>query len=108
MECNFTVGQKVVCVDADWPDFLSPLSEGQIYTVKAVGLALGLNPDFSITYEPNIELVEQANPDDDSDRIAIRIGRGFRASRFRPAVVRKTDISIFKAMLNPSKEQVSA
>jgi len=33
---------------------------------------------------------------------------GFASRNFRPVVERKTDISIFKAMLNPSNERVSA
>lgn len=33
---------------------------------------------------------------------------GFGANHFRPVVERKTDISIFTAMLNPSKQGVEA
>jgi hypothetical protein len=97
----FRVGQKVVLINDDWvkddprmvfggyyvPYF--PV-KGPVYTVRDAGAF--------------IRLVEIVNP--------IRNFRNgenevcFNASRFRPAVERKTDIAIFQAMLNPSLEDM--
>ncbi|MEN0115406.1 MAG: hypothetical protein AAGD15_01680 [Agrobacterium cavarae] len=108
MKCHFVVRQKVVCIDADWYRGFSPLVEGMTYTIKSVGFGMGTNPDGTISQEASVELIEQENPDDENSRIPLRIGKGFRASLFRPMAQRKTDISIFKAMLNPSRTEVPA
>lgn len=52
--------------------------------------------------EIHIELVEYPSPARDEFQA------GFRAKFFRPVVERKTDISIFTAMLNPSQVTVDA
>lgn len=79
MTCNFHVGQKVVCVQ---DGFLSQINSGlAIYTVSSVFMDLGVW---------HITLLEIPTA-------------GECAIRFRPVVTRKTDISIFKAMLKPSK-----
>jgi hypothetical protein len=92
----FRVGQKVVCVDAgplvNDAGFVSEaksLQEGTVYTVTDLFERNGVKA---------LKLAE-ASPEQ-SGRIA------FNARRFRPVVERKTDISIFIAMLNP--EQVQA
>ena len=77
---TFRIGQKVACVsefearDEPWPQL------GRIYTVEA--LTMGAT-------EAGLRLVEvpTINP------------YGWKRSRFRPAVDRKTDISIFTNML---------
>lgn len=91
---TFRVGQKVVCVDATpslgWGGANRPV-KGRVYTVRAV----------------------RPNSDDDGKTLAILLREvvnpvshrhgdeyGFRAHRFRPVVSRKTDISIFKEILN--------
>lgn len=76
----FKVGQKVVCVDASPDPFGRALQvkKGQVYTVSAV-LCGGIG----------ITLVE----------ISCTDAHGWWASRFRPVVERKTDISVFQAML---------
>lgn len=88
---TFRVGQRVVCVD-DGPHrdgTPSALRGGAIYTVhKCFQHRLGIG----------VLLVEVDLP---------RRFAGFYATRFRPAVERKTDISIFTAMLTPSPERVS-
>lgn len=106
MICNFHVGQKVVCVDGKFhPDFCDvpclPV-EGAVYTIRAIELMTAVTGERS----PIIKLVEIVNP-----VMEWEIGDeefGFVPRRFRPLVERKTDISLFKAMLNPSKEQVTA
>jgi hypothetical protein len=83
----FRVGQKVVCVnEAPDPDsfFLETdvLRNGAVYTVASIGPTHWGNP--------GVALIEVPRP----------MGMSFRASRFRPAVERKTDISIFTEILN--------
>lgn len=99
MTCNFRVGQKVVCV-SEWKRIggfggeIGPI-HGEVYTIREVGF---LHPDF-----PRMVTVRL-------DEIANEVWLGFEtcfaATRFRPVVQRKTDISIFKALLTPSKEKV--
>lgn len=90
----FYVSQKVECVDDGPSKFTGivagDLKRGDVYTISAVGRHCS---------HPVVWLVEK-DP-----------GPGhycFDARRFRPITERKTDISIFKAMLNPSKQEVSA
>lgn len=97
----FRVGQKVVCIDdthhhpilgptirwilrGEWP------VRGHEYIVA--------RSEFFVVGLPAVELVEIKNFE--------VFDRAWRASRFRPAVERETDISIFTEMLNPSKEHV--
>jgi hypothetical protein len=106
---NFRVGQKVVCVDAhntSWQKkrFLgglisytlwwSELVEGGVYTVSDVFIG----KDTAGRTDVALHLAEMNNYEES----------GFRASRFRPVSTRKTDISQFRAMLNPSKQRADA
>lgn len=88
----FRVGQKVVCVDASSPpirgtqrDLKRYLVKGGIYTIDA----LRLDP---LTLLPAVHLEEA--PD---------FWWWFQAKRFRPIVERKTNISIFEAILKGAK-----
>lgn len=77
----FHVGQKVVCVDASAAKdgYVPPVNEGAVYTVADV--------EASDPSDLGITLFEVTLP--------IRRGYGpfWKASRFRPVVERKTDIS---------------
>ena len=96
----FHVGQKVECINVV-PIFsgdMDGLACGRIYTVRWVGRFRYPN-----TYKPwegpAIKLHEIIRPNyqqfpDYSDM-------PYAASRFRPVVERKTDISIFTRMLTP-------
>lgn len=95
---TFRVGQKVVCIRNRW--FTRPYkgevfpSLGEVYTIRAL-------VDYG--YGPlGLQFFEIRNPkyyrSEDCD---------FRADNFRPVVARKTDISIFTAMLNHSQQGVS-
>lgn len=75
----FTVGQKVVCIDAS--GFEDRLCQGAVYTVTS------MNAEF-------LRVDCKSYGDDE-------ISRGYYKRRFRPIVERKTDISIFKRMLTP-------
>lgn len=100
----FYVGQKVVCVEASPRADYTPwkvsifdmegLTEGRIYTVRAVSVQRGVSVIFVIEINRRWKVDGRE--------------QGYAAVRFRPIVERKTDISIFKAMLNPSKQEVSA
>lgn len=117
MECNFVVGQKVVVIQRD------DLTEREINAREAarragvtfpdVGKVYTIRDVYSETFNNGqvvigVHLVEILN----NPRMKFSNGRigeiGFSANCFRPLVVRKTDISVFKAMLKPSKEQVPA
>lgn len=98
---SFRVGQKVVCVDdefhGDFFDVPCLPVKGLVYTIRSIEVMTGSDGEQS----PIIRLVEVINP-----AMPWTIGDveiGFVPRRFRPVVERKTNISIFKAMLNPSR-----
>lgn len=95
----FQVGQKVVCVDDFFPSPLwsngdtGGLKAGRVYTIRWIG----------VSYHPykgraQCILLEGIT------RIYYGTDWPFKATRFRPAVERKTDISIFRSLLTPHKE----
>ena len=100
---NFKVDQKVVCIDDDW----GPLPEhhrGQVhhwpkkdivYTVRTILV----QPSNSKIF---IRLRELVNPETDKEREV-----EFWAECFRPVVERKTDISVFRKLLQPKTEEVT-
>lgn len=94
---DWHVGMKVVCVDPlyTWSEG-SELEKGRVYTIRAIGPWVR-NSDPSVSLSVGVWLAEihdRSEPDflEDGDI-------PFRASRFRPVKTRKTDISIFTAML---------
>ena len=113
MMCDFHVGQKVVCVDAHntscerkrflglipYTRWWSELIEGEVYTVTSVFIGeefLTGRQDVAVTLA-------------ETNQYSVNGFRsGFRAMRFKPVRVQKTDISIFKALLNHQKNRVSA
>lgn len=109
--CNFQVGQKVVCVKP------SPLEQRVLRMLASMGCmmpSIGQTLTIRDVYvgsfkgQPEVFLKfhEIVNPPVHC-RDVFREG-GFIANRFRPVVERKTDISIFQAMLNKTPEQVPA
>ncbi|CAN5330150.1 hypothetical protein BH10PSE10_BH10PSE10_03870 [soil metagenome] len=94
----FRLGQKVVCVDdsKNSAGNESGLREGSVYTVKAVLPFQATDDDYGV------ELYEMAAPHSPYHLHA------FRASRFRPVIEGQADISIFRDMLEPSREPVAA
>ena len=103
MECNFRVGQKVVCINAtDWkhPTYsdkkeIFPKVD-EIYTIREIftddGDEFGC---FTITLEEIRNKKRYCGYE-----------ITFYVWRFRPLVESKTDISIFQEMLKPIKEKV--
>lgn len=82
----FRVGQKVVCVDASGTFHLE---KGAIYSILSIEVAdISGSPILQVDCRPDI------------------FGcRGYYATRFRPLVSRKTDISIFTALLTPAGQK---
>ena len=90
---TFRIGQKVVCI-YDWvyPDEPGPyVIKGNIYTVSGFGDWYG---DLTIYFA---EMPVYKSPDGWSD--------GYDPAYFRPVVEKKTDISIFTALLNPTERK---
>ena len=87
MECNFYVGQKVVCVDAapKSADRIPPLVEGVIYTIARI---------VRRGDEVGVSLIEVA----DMPPHPILDG-SYDSRRFRPAVETKTDISALRQIV---------
>lgn len=100
----FRVGQKVVCVE-DKPMLVDifpyraavgvNLIKGNVYTIRGVV--------FDLKGTLCVYLVEARSP---LPPLSNGMERPYFATRFRPLVERKTDISIFKKMLNKRLEKV--
>lgn len=90
------VGQKIVCIDADG----APMLElGAVYTIKAIDPCQERRWRGKIYMTASIHLWE-TKPEPQF--------WGFNPVRFRPAVDRPTDISIFKKMLKSYKSKADA
>ncbi|QIB36935.1 hypothetical protein G3A56_02100 [Rhizobium oryzihabitans] len=108
MECNFVVGQKVVCIGECFPTHhlyrgLVPITKGTVLTVREITKAKRIDGKEAV----GLRFKEIINP----SMVTLHHGIwefDYSPRKFRPVIQRKTDISIFKAMLNPSKEQVTA
>lgn len=107
MNCRFVVGQKVEMIEPFKPSALERAREenvtlpvtGTIYTVRDMEPGEGWNAG-KVFLRFN-ELVNDPHVGDG-------IEPSFCSSMFRAVVERKTDISIFEAMLTPSKQRVPA
>lgn len=92
---NFRVGQKVVCVDASYPDDAlnpSPLVLNAIYTIKKI-----LPQNFFGHF--GVQLNEIECPEE------LFYLPAFRHTRFRPLVEKKTDagMAILKSILEDAE-----
>src|SRR5271168_1918515 len=105
MNCNFQVGQRVLCVDAStsedttW-DFLGGAPrEGEIYTIRAMvaGGAVGQGVPMISLYFHEIRRGEWAG-----------VEYGYWHVRFRALEEKKhaTDISVLTALLESCKELI--
>lgn len=94
---SFHVGQQVVCVNASglekhfYPRTRLPV-ERTIYTVREL---------LAIKDKPLLRLIEIVNHEYDFESGVFE--PAFHVSRFRPVVEKKTDISIFTALLNSKR-----
>lgn len=91
---TFRAGQRVICVNNS---NAKQLELKKIYTVyRSFGIIKSKVKDTGERGKLEVILLYEAIPDYDC--------MGFDARRFRPAVERPTDISIFTKMLIPKKE----
>lgn len=98
---NFHVGQKVVCVKRDsWKPMYSgesaPVWRG-VYTIRNISMGDDGKAYLMFDEIKNPHIYRIPHPE-----------ARFRSIHFRPVVTRKTDISIFKAMLNPQNLRTDA
>jgi len=100
---TFRVGQKVVCI-IHWPNELRKADaiyaeKDCVYTIRGFCPGTDGKTRLYLREIHNKPMVSRA---------CGLMEFGFLADYFRPLVECKTDISIFTAMLNPSKRRVSA
>lgn len=91
--------QRVVCINDNWcPPFVATTcpKAGVVYTIRSLFEAK--------TEQLCIRLVEILNPLREYNEGYMEAG--FVADNFRPLCDKKTDISIFEAMLKPNKVNV--
>jgi hypothetical protein len=111
MMCNFKVGQKVVCIANELPNLPGFIILGdyvqaelnRIYTIRAIDVS----PITNRAVLRFVEIEDQLAKFVLNGEVAYGIV-GYHSHCFRPLVKRATDISIFKAMLNTSKQGVPA
>lgn len=107
---DWKVGDRVVCVDDEPHDRYSPwaatgnnldgLKKGRVYTIRKIGLYSHYNTLL-------VWLDEIVRPK--RGPIARQYGEvGFDPRRFRPVQPRKTDISVFEALLHTNKHKEPA
>jgi hypothetical protein len=88
----FYVGQRVVCVNDSpaWDGHVPFVRKGAIYTIRCVSPAEDCDGNLGLRFH------EVADPPPRP-----MMAPWYCATRFRPVVERKTDISIFMRMLRP-------
>ena len=91
---NFHVGQKVAATE----DLECGVRRGEVFTISSVVVGEFVAYDGK-KQSISLHFHERKSRDGYS---------GFDARFFKPIVERKTDISIFKAMLNKQPQKVSA
>ena len=103
MECNFVVGQRVVCINDVWTDtdvtrFWDRLPElNEIVTIREI---------FSGYFDDGREWVGVRLVEIKGKQSPFHGEIGFAYNKFRP--LHETDISIFTEMLAPVTEKVGA
>ena len=104
MTCNFRVGQKVVKFRGSEAvrGNAVPVKIGTVLTVRAIQTA----KRSTGVVETGLLFEEIRNGFEETNIGPFEFD--YNHKNYRPVAIRNTDISIFKAMLNPSKEQVSA
>jgi hypothetical protein len=105
MECNFMVGQKVVCINDEENLFRVPgmnylpglhgLTKGEIYTITSIYEDKYTKSGIRVT------LAEIQRVNKSHEKLFDKVGgAGFDHRRFAPLKEKKTDISIFNEILN--------
>ena len=99
MKCNFVVGQRVVCIDDNWAE--QAVINGTSIIVQGSARVPMLNEVLTI-----VAIVPVESPILKTQPVALlfaEIAEGWNFTHFRPLEERKTDISVFKAMLTPAR-----
>jgi hypothetical protein len=98
MKCTFTVGQRVVCINDEWPEW-AVLNGTALIVPGAIRVPM-LNEVLTIR-----EIVACWSPLLSDQPIALKfheIEGGWLHTHFRALIEKKTDIAIFQAMLTPA------
>ena len=106
--CKFRVGQKVVMFKQFGPHAIGRAKDegvtlpvkGQVYTIREIEEGEGC--------EAGETFYLRFNEIWNGPHVCDGIEPSFHADLFRPVVERKSDISVFHAMLTPSKQKVDA
>lgn len=113
--CEFVIGQQVVCINDDplafshiyKPEYIEilqqlfgkevlPIKRGMIYTISKINLIdvpYILLPHYTLEFE---EIAPRKS--------SIAKDGGYHSERFRP--LKKTNIEVFRKMLNPTEKDV--
>ncbi len=107
MTCNFHIGQKVVAVKrADIPkpivEGVARITAGSVLTIRAIQTMMRCVGEV----QTGLIFEEIRNEVINTSWGLFEFDYDYRF--FRPIAERKTDISVFRAMLNPSKTEVPA
>lgn len=104
----FTTGQKVVCIDDVFPQWVHQIytalpKQGCTYTVRAVSMG---RTQWTANNDPEkadflVRLVELKNPTDPKSLDALELG--FRAERFRPLLELKTETANIVHLYAPAQ-----
>lgn len=104
---DWKVGDRVVCVDASGTNLcgIDELEEGKVYTIAWIGSY----PHAILGEFVGVRLEGVSRPGLTEEECAWFAAFGespFGPNRFRPVQTRKTDISIFTALLNTQDELI--
>lgn len=105
---DWKVGDKVVCVNDGyvpqrWKTIggLDGLTTGKVYTIRRIGPQYG---HVTVSLEEIVRPIRGVKTDGSPLTEEI----GYNPSRFRPVQPRKTDISVFTALLHTNKQKEPA
>ena len=87
MECNFVVGQKVVCVNDEFPEMQKIIAARNEFELPVQDRVYEISKIHAPKGVVKLQLKEVGEP------------WNFRPNRFRPLIT--TEISVFEAMLAP-------
>jgi hypothetical protein len=94
MECDFQVGDKVVCIDAsvtpEFKDKIMLIAENKIYTIES----MFLDQIYPINKIGVVVYLKEIQEKDLQGRKLY-----FKASRFRPLVSRNYSLSLFREII---------
>jgi hypothetical protein len=101
MKCNFVVGQRVVCIDDNWPEnrLFGVIFPPRVPMLNEVLTITNINPSQFGTDAVYLQFAEIPVMQS-SQHVTAAVG--YTHTHFAPLIERKTDISVFTAMLTPA------